>query len=428
MMPSPNYLLRDLVHMFISRAELLPEDETIQEHQQAKEDEARLLAADRTGPGLFKGAFRRQQHPSRHLHYRRGVMDREDNVVRCPNCHWELEHGECLQCGFHEYESGDSITDSELELSTPHSELSEFEPDDDDMDDAFYGIAYPHSSRHPEGYESSDASSTSHSPYYEDANEVMDDFSERRIYDQRDSGSDDSGSDDAGSEDSGSESTMTSFRQEAQSGAEDQAFDDDDGRLSRNSGARHYNDDENYHSDTQITNYDESTEASEDEDYQPTRRQHRRGRPIVISDDEDEDQQGNIGRSTTEGSEGGDDEGDDGGMAEEDFEDGGSVSEGSDVRPPQRRVRPPQASALRRRHLATQRARRHTPGLHLSRHSRRAQGNIFQPPRERLQNLTRQGSTNLYRRTPIASPNGWLNNFHRPEWRQIPMTGRMGAS
>src|SRR6201999_2354595 len=38
--PSPNYLLRDLVHMFIGRAELLPEDETVQEHQKAKEEEA----------------------------------------------------------------------------------------------------------------------------------------------------------------------------------------------------------------------------------------------------------------------------------------------------------------------------------------------------------------------------------------------------
>ncbi|RJE16704.1 hypothetical protein PHISCL_10959, partial [Aspergillus sclerotialis] len=76
--PSPNYLLRDLVHMLIGRADLLPEDETIQEHQVAKEEEAAQLAADRNGPGLFKGIF---LTPIRaQLRWGRGILDLEDNV------------------------------------------------------------------------------------------------------------------------------------------------------------------------------------------------------------------------------------------------------------------------------------------------------------------------------------------------------------
>ena len=40
--PSPNFLLRDLVQMFLTHTELLPEDETIEEHRVAKDEESEV--------------------------------------------------------------------------------------------------------------------------------------------------------------------------------------------------------------------------------------------------------------------------------------------------------------------------------------------------------------------------------------------------
>ncbi|RMZ77087.1 hypothetical protein DV737_g4570, partial [Chaetothyriales sp. CBS 132003] len=57
--PSPNYTLRDLVHMFVNRVELLPEDETVQEHERGKCAEAKVLADDRKAGGVFRGKFKR---------------------------------------------------------------------------------------------------------------------------------------------------------------------------------------------------------------------------------------------------------------------------------------------------------------------------------------------------------------------------------
>lgn len=102
--------------MFISRVELLPEDETTAEHAEAKRIEAQLIENDRTmttdgEPGLFKGAFCRTQPQ-----YNGPIRDHEDGVLRCPRCTWEMEDGECGQCGY--------ATDGE-----------DFSDDDDDDDD-----------------------------------------------------------------------------------------------------------------------------------------------------------------------------------------------------------------------------------------------------------------------------------------------------
>ena len=78
--------------MFIGRTELLPEDETTNEHEIAKGEEAVQMTADRDGVGLFKGAFRNRGLPHQMLHAglrRHGAMwDPNDRVDRCPECHW----------------------------------------------------------------------------------------------------------------------------------------------------------------------------------------------------------------------------------------------------------------------------------------------------------------------------------------------------
>lgn len=119
--PCPNYTLRDLVHMFLNRAELLPEDETVQEHETGKAEEARVLATDRSGQGLFKGIFARPRFPvgNRPPHLPiadHPIWDEEDRVERCPSCTHELEDGLCNHCGwedrdFSDDESIDDVTE-----------------------------------------------------------------------------------------------------------------------------------------------------------------------------------------------------------------------------------------------------------------------------------------------------------------------------
>ncbi|KPI45790.1 uncharacterized protein AB675_498 [Cyphellophora attinorum] len=66
--------------MFCNRAELLPEDETVKEHEAAKAEEAKSLAKDRAGRGLFQGIFSRRL-PVGPLGRPQFIRDYEDNGI-----------------------------------------------------------------------------------------------------------------------------------------------------------------------------------------------------------------------------------------------------------------------------------------------------------------------------------------------------------
>ncbi|KAG8624149.1 hypothetical protein KVT40_009125 [Elsinoe batatas] len=130
--PAPSYAIKDMVMVFMKRAELLPDGETVQEHETWRKEEEEHLAADKnnTDPrvgGLFKGRF----------NGRRGVLrplvDPSDNVARCPSCHWELEDDSCPNCGRHfdseGFESGSDDYDS---LDDPDDMDGDIDAADDD--------------------------------------------------------------------------------------------------------------------------------------------------------------------------------------------------------------------------------------------------------------------------------------------------------
>lgn len=128
--PCPNYTLRDLVHMFCNRVELLPEEETLEEHETGKAEEARVLASDRSGRGLFKGVFSRYAGPGQRL----GPLgrpqflrdDEDGGIDRCPNCLHEVLHGVCTNGG-----CGIDFNDSEsdyLDASAPPSPGTHWNP------------------------------------------------------------------------------------------------------------------------------------------------------------------------------------------------------------------------------------------------------------------------------------------------------------
>ena len=131
-----------MTQIFINRAELLPAGETVEQHSKWQREEAEIVQQDkanedaRTG-GLFKGCFRAGA-PGRGL---RPIRDQEDGVDRCPLCNWELEDGQCQQCGLFFDEDGtltfgDALSGfSDMDATSEHDMSSEDLDADMDMDD-----------------------------------------------------------------------------------------------------------------------------------------------------------------------------------------------------------------------------------------------------------------------------------------------------
>lgn len=362
--PSPNYLLRDLAHMFISRTELLPEDETVEEHQQAKEDEAGQLAADRAGPGLFKGAFKRQYSPR--LRWGQGIMDPEDNVMRCPECHWELEDGECTQCGFHEYASDSEMNSDEDSLRSPSLGLdSDYDTEEEDLDHDFDG-ALPLDGYDSYGGPGSVTDVSESAGFY-------DDYDEMAGFIERDGPGEEEDDDD---DDANSEATMT-MRHPGHggwghyNGHSSYHYTDSDTDGSTTDHQRHPFHGHSNDSDGQTTtngeisdvntNYDSPTDDSDPESIRHPlllRTAATRPRRVVISDDEEDEEDQDMSEEMSGASEDEEEEeveegeeGDNLSQMSENEAEGEGDSEDSDVRPPQ-------PSARRRQHLQSQRARR----------------------------------------------------------------------
>lgn len=127
-LPAPNYLLRDLTHLFVGRMELLPEDETVEEHARDKEEEANILMNDRKGNGLFQGIFKSLPHP-----FLPGIpvppppiRDEEDDVMRCPVCTYEVADGVCTGCGlsYHDSDVDLDLSDLDDDISTDSDNLT----------------------------------------------------------------------------------------------------------------------------------------------------------------------------------------------------------------------------------------------------------------------------------------------------------------
>ncbi|ESZ98848.1 hypothetical protein SBOR_0706 [Sclerotinia borealis F-4128] len=91
--PAPAFLVKHMVEIFINRGQLMPHDETVEQHNLKNAEETRMVEQDKKGPeGLFRGSF-----PLRHGELWR---DEADGVMRCPSCGHEHEGGPmCDNCG-----------------------------------------------------------------------------------------------------------------------------------------------------------------------------------------------------------------------------------------------------------------------------------------------------------------------------------------
>jgi hypothetical protein len=82
-----------MVEIFTKRTELMPADESVEQHKAKRAEEIADVEKDKNGPdGLFKGTF-----PERGGQL---LFDEADGVLRCPHCAHEHEGGpSCLNCG-----------------------------------------------------------------------------------------------------------------------------------------------------------------------------------------------------------------------------------------------------------------------------------------------------------------------------------------
>ncbi|KAI6842835.1 hypothetical protein KC332_g3988 [Hortaea werneckii] len=136
--PTPSYIIRELVLVFLSRNELLPDGETSDEHHSSAREEAEIVMKDkantdsRTG-GLFKGIFRHGGGPLN------PIFDPHDRVERCPDCHWEIEDGYCNGCGQPVGEGFSEFDDDDSDMSSSGHEDLDQDVDAHD-DESVFGV------------------------------------------------------------------------------------------------------------------------------------------------------------------------------------------------------------------------------------------------------------------------------------------------
>ncbi|KAM0701113.1 hypothetical protein Q7P35_011474 [Cladosporium inversicolor] len=151
--PVPSFLIREMTRVFAYRAELLPDGETVEEHDEYIKEAVAKVTEDKEGAGLFRGLFSNADR------LRWGALhDPGDDVDRCPNCHWELEEGRCGSCGLNigdedgfGLDTGDSESSDDDELDNemvPHDYDDGMDDpgsfDEDDFMDEDGGHHYPH--------------------------------------------------------------------------------------------------------------------------------------------------------------------------------------------------------------------------------------------------------------------------------------------
>jgi len=122
--------------VFVNRVELLPAGESIEQHTKWQKEEADIVQQDKdnTDPhagGLFKGCFRPQHARGPSLQV---VRDHEDGVERCPVCTWELEDGECVQCGLFFDDNGELTWTDSFTGFSDMDDMSERDLSGEDLD------------------------------------------------------------------------------------------------------------------------------------------------------------------------------------------------------------------------------------------------------------------------------------------------------
>lgn len=144
--PAPSYVIKEMVHVFSRRQEMLSNGETVEEVDTHAKEAAEKVTADRGSDGkqpLFKGLFVRPDFYGHAVPWH----DEEDGVDRCPYCGHEVEDGRCSnESCFHHTAGWDS--DDELDYELGLEGVMDDDDDDDDSDDDDSDESDPHHQYH----------------------------------------------------------------------------------------------------------------------------------------------------------------------------------------------------------------------------------------------------------------------------------------
>jgi len=139
--PAPAYTIKGITQIYLQHPEHLPEGETKAQHEELAAQEQAIVDVDKSNTeagGLFRGVFNGNNRPA-------PILD--DGIERCPFCTWELEPGDgplCPRCGQEHDVDSDDVSEPYTVTDTSeggghhhhhdHPELDE-EVDEDDMYD-----------------------------------------------------------------------------------------------------------------------------------------------------------------------------------------------------------------------------------------------------------------------------------------------------
>ncbi|RPB12061.1 hypothetical protein P167DRAFT_536191 [Morchella conica CCBAS932] len=158
--PAPAYLIKDMIEVFVLRAELTSPNGSGLELRKQQQEALKAVERDKAsegglaGGGLFRGLFKQKKKDPR------VVRDPEDGVSRCPRCNWEIEDGyrnrRCEHCGgrFRRLSRYGDFSDDDDD-DEDEDEDEDDDDEDDDEDDSGSETDTDHERRHPL-FESSD--------------------------------------------------------------------------------------------------------------------------------------------------------------------------------------------------------------------------------------------------------------------------------
>lgn len=134
-MPAPAFVIRQIADIFTNRAEMMPGEESVEDHHQKRKEERDTVENDRNSmAGLFKGTFNGS-------HMARVIYDEADRIYRCAQCSHEFIPGpNCQNCGadFGGEEEGlqDDWSDDDQDHDIDLDEVEmDYDLDGEDMDD-----------------------------------------------------------------------------------------------------------------------------------------------------------------------------------------------------------------------------------------------------------------------------------------------------
>ncbi|OBT70070.1 hypothetical protein VE03_00448 [Pseudogymnoascus sp. 23342-1-I1] len=130
-MPAPAFVIKQLAEIFVNRVELMPADESTEQHIKRRKEENQAVETDRiSDEGLFKGCF------SAAIRLGNIRYDEADRMHVCSHCGHEFTGGPlCENCGVDFDGEDEAIRDDFSDLEEMEFDLDDEEDEDEEEDE-----------------------------------------------------------------------------------------------------------------------------------------------------------------------------------------------------------------------------------------------------------------------------------------------------